>query len=77
MDFIENIRVSKERAEAGFGAEQDRPATIFGVWKICRIRITEDTSAEGDEFFRTGVFFVKHQFGNISHKDMVNVASWR
>lgn len=52
MDFVENIRVSEERAEAGFCAEQDRPSAVFNAREVGRIRIAEDTSAEGDELFR-------------------------
>jgi hypothetical protein len=49
MDFVENIRVSHERAEAGFGAEQDWPSAIFGAGKIRRIGVAEDPSAKRDK----------------------------
>jgi hypothetical protein len=49
MDFIEHMRVGKERAAAGFGAEQDRPPAISRAWIICRVGIAEDPSAEGNE----------------------------
>ena len=51
MDFVENIRVSEERTEAGFGAKIDRHAAILGAREIGRISITEDPSTEGDEAF--------------------------
>jgi hypothetical protein len=41
MDFIEEIGVGQERAEAGFGAEVDRPASILNARKIGRVRIAE------------------------------------
>ena len=56
MDFVENIRVCKERAEAGLCAEQDRPFAIFSAREVSGVRIAEDTSAEGDELF--GVYFI-------------------
>jgi hypothetical protein len=49
MNFIEDIGVSEERAETGFRAQIDRPAAILHAWKISWIRITEDSSTEGDE----------------------------
>lgn len=49
MGFIEEVRVGKERLEAGLGAEIDRPAAILDSWKIGRIGVAEDPSAEGDE----------------------------
>ena len=49
MDFIEHIRVSEERAQAGLGAEIDRPATIFGARIVGRVGVAENPSAEGDE----------------------------
>jgi len=49
MNFIENIRVGGERTETGFGAKQNRPSVIFGSWKIRRVGIAENSSAEGDE----------------------------
>lgn len=49
MDFIEDFRVSQERAEAGLRAEIDHPASIFGTWIIGGVGITEYTPAEGDE----------------------------
>jgi hypothetical protein len=33
MHFVENIRVSEERAQAGVGAEQDRPSAVLGAGK--------------------------------------------
>ena len=49
MNFIEDIRVSEERAEAGFGAEIDCPAAMLGAREIGGIGIAKDPSAEGDE----------------------------
>lgn len=49
MDFVEEIRVSKERAETGFGAEIDRAAAILGAREVSRIGIAEDAPAEGDK----------------------------
>ena len=51
MDFVEEIWVGEERAEAGFGAEQDRPPAIFGARIVLRIGIAENTPTEGDELF--------------------------
>ena len=45
MDFVENIRIVKERAETGFGAEIDRPAAVFDSRKICRVGVAEDAPA--------------------------------
>ena len=60
MDFVEHIRVGQERAEAGVGAEQDRPAAIFNAWVIGWISVAEDPPAEGDEFFRAMYNFQCH-----------------
>jgi len=49
MDFVENIGVSKEGTEAGFGAEQDRPSAVFGAGIVSGVCVTEDSSAQGDE----------------------------
>ena len=49
MDFVENIRIVKERAETGFGAQIDRPATVFDSRKVGRIGVSEDAPAQGDE----------------------------
>ena len=49
MDFVEDIRVGKERAEAGSGAEIDRSATVLGAREIVRIGIAEDPPAKADE----------------------------
>ena len=55
MDFIKHIRVSEERAEAKLGAKIDRSAAILDAREIGRVRITEFTSAEGDE---AGIFLL-------------------
>ena len=49
MDFVENIGVGQERAEAGLGAKVDRPAAILGAREICRIGVAEDPPTEGHE----------------------------
>lgn len=49
MDFVEDIRVSKECTQAGFCAEIDRPAAVLNAREVAWIRIAEDSSAEGDE----------------------------
>ena len=49
MDLVENIRVVEERAEAGFGAEIDRPAAVFDSRKVCRVGVSEDAPAQGYE----------------------------
>lgn len=54
MDFVEDIRVGKERTETRFGAEEDRPPAIGCTWIILRVGIAKDPPAEGDELF---VFF--------------------
>jgi hypothetical protein len=51
MDFVEEVWVSKERAEAGFGTKIDRPAAILGTREISGIGIAKDPSAKGDEAF--------------------------
>ena len=51
MDLVENVRVRKERAEAGFGAEQNcSSAVIYAGIKGC-ICIPEGASAQGDKLF--------------------------
>ncbi len=45
MDFIEDIRVGDKRAEAGFGAEVNRPAAILDARKIGRISVAEFKTA--------------------------------
>ena len=49
MDFVEQIRVGKERAMTGFGAEVDCPPMVFGAWEVYGICVAEDASAQGDE----------------------------
>jgi hypothetical protein len=55
VNFVENIGVREERAEAGFGAEQDRPVAIFGVGKIAGICVAKDPPAKSDESPRLGL----------------------
>lgn len=55
MRFIEDIRVSQERAETEVRAEINRPAAIFEARKIRGIRIAEFSPTEGD---KTGVFLL-------------------
>jgi hypothetical protein len=61
MGFIENIRVSKERAKAGFGAEQDRPSVVFGTREISGIRIAENPPTQGDKLLGWGFGFCYHR----------------
>jgi hypothetical protein len=49
MDSIEDIRISEESAQAGFGTEIDRPAAIFRPGIIGRVGIAKNASAEGHE----------------------------
>jgi len=49
MDFVEDIRVSQKRIVTGFGAEINRPASIYGAREIGRVRVAEDPPAQGDE----------------------------
>ena len=51
VNFIEYIRVSFERAEAGFGAEINCPAAIFDAREIRRVGIAKDASAQRNEAF--------------------------
>jgi len=61
-NFVENIRVGKERPQTGLGTKQDRPSTIFGTREVSGIRVTEDSSAEGDELSGAGSLFLEHKF---------------
>ena len=49
MDFIEEVGVSQEGAETGFGAEVDHPAAKLEARKIGRVRIAEFSATQGDE----------------------------
>ena len=49
MDFVEDIRISQERASAGVGAQINRPAAILDARKICRVGVAEDPPAQSDE----------------------------
>ena len=49
MCGVEALWIGLERAEAGFGAEVDRPPAIFGAREILRIGVMKDASTEGDE----------------------------
>lgn len=49
MDFIEDIRVGQERAQAGFRAEIDRPTAILNAREIGRVRVAEFSTTQGDE----------------------------
>jgi len=49
MDFIKNIWVGQEGAEAGFGAEIDGPAAILGAWKIGGVRVAEFSPTQSNE----------------------------
>jgi len=75
MGFVKNIRVSKERAQAGFGTEQDRPPAVLGARKVGRVGVAEDASAQGDELTRVGLLLTKHRIGNFSHQFNFEIAS--
>ena len=77
MDFVEDIRVGKERAQTGIGAKQDGPSAIFSTWIIRRICIAEDTSTQGDELERIGFLFTVHRIGNVGHKGNFEITSLR
>jgi hypothetical protein len=64
MDFVKNIRAVEERAETGFGAQIDRPATVFDSGKVCRIGVSEDAPAQCDEawIFLRLEGFERHRF---------------
>lgn len=49
MDFVEDVRVSQERAKTGFCAKRNGPAAILDARKVFRISVAEFSSAEGDE----------------------------
>ena len=49
MDFVKDIRVGQEGAEAGLGTKVDRPASILGAREVCRISVAKDPSAESDK----------------------------
>ena len=53
MDFIEQIWIGQERAEAGLRAKIDYPVAIPGARKISGVSILEDPSAERH---KTGLF---------------------
>lgn len=58
MDFVENLRVGKERAQAGFGAEQEGSSAVLGAGEVSRVGAAEDASAQGDELGRTAEFIL-------------------
>jgi len=60
MDFVENIRVSKERAQTRFSAKQDRPPAILDTRIVSGIRISEDAPAQGNELTMIGFLFTNH-----------------
>lgn len=68
MDFIEQVRVSKEGAETAVGTEIDFSSPILCVRKIGRVGIAEDAPAQGDKLFLVVAFssrvrhFKKTQF---------------
>lgn len=49
MDFIEDIRVGQECAQAGLRAEIDRPAAILDAREIGGIRVAEFSPAQADK----------------------------
>ena len=62
MNPIKDIRVGKERTQAGLGAEIDRPVAIWGAGEIGRVGIVEDPSAERDKArrFMKGTGLLRH-----------------
>ena len=56
MDFVEQIRISDERAETGFCAEENHSPAVLGARIISRIGVAENPSAERDELFRFFAF---------------------
>lgn len=70
MYLVKDVRVSQERAEAGFRTEQDRPAAILDARVVSGIGIAEDAAAQGDELFGTGFVFCCHWIlARRSHSD--------
>jgi len=45
MGLVEKLGVGQEGAQAGLGAEVQRPPAIFGARKIGRVGIAEDAAA--------------------------------
>jgi hypothetical protein len=67
MDFIEDIWVSQECTETGFGAKIDRRSAIFDTREIGRIRVAEFSPAEGD---KTGVFLlIQRMFSHLKNNN--------
>ena len=65
MHFIKQIRVGKERFAAGFCAEINRPSAINGAWKILRVGVAENPSAQGYEAMAmmfSQAIFLQHGF---------------
>jgi len=58
MDFVEDIRVGKERPQTGLGAKQDRPSTVLDPRIIGRFYISKDASTQSDEL---PTLFLLHQ----------------
>ena len=56
MDFIEQVGVGPECAEAGLCAEIKRPAAVFQAGKVGRVGFAEDSSAQGDKAMRFVLF---------------------
>ena len=51
MDFVKQVWVGQEGAEAGLRAEIDCPPLVFNPWKVGRIGIAKDAPAKGDKLF--------------------------
>ena len=49
MDFIEDLGVGKERAEAGLCAKIYRPAAVLSAREIRPISVVEDPATESDK----------------------------
>lgn len=65
MCFVENVRVSHERTQAGFCAEQDRSSEMFSARVEGRVSLAEDASAQGDELILSGFEFCCHWLVNV------------
>ena len=49
MDFVEQVRIGSERAQAGIRAEKNCPPAVLGAWIIGWIGIAKNPATQGDE----------------------------
>jgi len=75
MDLVENIRVRKERAEAGLCTEQDCPPAVTGMRIEGRVGIMKDSSTEGDEVPLTMFLPRRQGWVRFSHQINDEIAS--